>query len=190
MLKKREGLNLRTSDGFMLLLFSPNLLMPPFREGIVPDSPVNTLPLTNLNTLSQSLRCLTIAWIKAYVGHTGNERADELAKSCSTLPITSSNLLPSPAIFKKLLWDHMYSLWHSKWQAHPHCRMSKNFLPKPSKAKSKLILNLSRGQMRRLIELITGHSNRNCPALVAQGVSARRTGHILEALLPQGELRE
>ena len=29
-----------------------------------------------------------------------------------------------------------------------------------------------------------------CPALVAQGVSTRRTGHILEALLPQGELRE
>ena len=28
------------------------------------------------------------------------------------------------------------------------------------------------------------------PALVAQGVSTRRTGHILEALLPQGELRE
>ena len=27
-------------------------------------------------------------------------------------------------------------------------------------------------------------------ALVAQGVSTRRTGHILEALLPQGELRE
>ena len=28
------------------------------------------------------------------------------------------------------------------------------------------------------------------PALVAQGVSAHRTGHILEALLPQGESRE
>ena len=83
-----------------------------------------------LNTLSQSLHCLTIAWIKAHVGHTGNECADELAKSCSTFPITSSNLLPSPAIIKKLLWDHMYSLWHSEWQARPHCRMSKNFLPK------------------------------------------------------------
>ena len=29
-----------------------------------------------------------------------------------------------------------------------------------------------------------------CPALVAQGASMRCTGHILEALLPQGELRE
>ena len=29
-----------------------------------------------------------------------------------------------------------------------------------------------------------------CPALVAQSVSTCCTGHILEALLPQGELRE
>ena len=28
------------------------------------------------------------------------------------------------------------------------------------------------------------------PTVVAQGVSARLTGHILEALLPQGELKE
>lgn len=38
-----------------------------------------------LNTLSQSLHCLTISWIKAHVGHTGNERADELAHSCSSI---------------------------------------------------------------------------------------------------------
>ena len=29
-----------------------------------------------------------------------------------------------------------------------------------------------------------------CPTLVAQGVSAPLTGHILEALLPQGEFKE
>ena len=34
------------------------------------------------------------------------------------------------------------------------------------------------------------HTYDERPALVAQGVSTRRTGHILEALLPQGELRE
>ena len=55
----------------------------------------------------------------------------------------------------------MYEVWQNDWQAHPHCCMSKNFLPKPSKAKNRLILHLSRGQMRRLIELITGHSNLN-----------------------------
>ena len=29
-----------------------------------------------------------------------------------------------------------------------------------------------------------------CPTLVAQGVSAHLTGHMLAALLPQGELKE
>ena len=117
--------------------------------------------ISTLNDTSRLLRCLTISWIKAHTGYEGNERADALAKSCVAFRITSNKLLPSPAIFKKLLWDYTYQLWHCEWQAQPHCRMSKNFLPKPSKAKSKLILNLSRGQMRRLIELITGHSNLN-----------------------------
>ena len=41
------------------------------------------------------------------------------------------------------------------------CRLSKNFLPCPCKNKSKEILKLSRSQMRRLIELITGQNNLN-----------------------------
>ena len=36
----------------------------------------------------------------------------------------------------------------------------------------------------------TGISKLICPTLVAQGVSARFTGHILEVLFPQGELKE
>ena len=70
-------------------------------------------------------------------------------------------LIPSPSVFKSPLWNYIYDIWHQEWQLHPHCRMSKNFLPKPSKAKSRVLLHLSRGQMRRLIELITGHSNLN-----------------------------
>ena len=49
----------------------------------------------------------------------------------------------------------MYEIWHREWQDHPHCRMSKTFVPKPSPSKSRLLLHLSRGQMHRLIELIT-----------------------------------
>ena len=41
------------------------------------------------------------------------------------------------------------------------CRLSKNFLPEPNWIKSKQILHLSRGQLRRLLELITGQSNLN-----------------------------
>ena len=37
---------------------------------------------------------------------------------------------------------------------------------------------------------VRGSKNRTCQTLVAQGVSAHLTGHILEALLPQVELKE
>ena len=39
-------------------------------------------------------------------------------------------------------------------------------------------------------EQILSSTVMKCPTLVAQGVSARLTGHILEALLLQGELKE
>ena len=41
------------------------------------------------------------------------------------------------------------------------CRLSKNFLPYPCKSKSKEILTLSRSQVKRLIEIITGQNNLN-----------------------------
>ena len=125
----------------------PHLLLPTDRfVKIFTDSQATLLAIVTsqlvkntilaLNALSQNLCSLTISWIKAHVGHTGNERADELARSCSTFPISSSDILPSPSTFKRLLWNHMYEIWHSEWQDHPHCRMSKNFLPKPSPPKA------------------------------------------------------
>ena len=114
-----------------------------------------------INSISNALRHISISWIKAHTGHPGNELADDLAKSCASFPINSFPLLPSPAIFKKLLWDNIYKEWHNEWQLHPHCRLSKNFLPKPSRQKTRSLLHLSRSQMRRLIELITGQNNLN-----------------------------
>ena len=55
----------------------------------------------------------------------------------------------------------MYKAWENKWVSNPTCRLSKNFLPRPDKNKSKEILQLSRSQMRRLTELITGQNNLN-----------------------------
>ena len=70
-------------------------------------------------------------------------------------------LFPPYSHFKTELWAAIYKIWATEWQTHPTCRLSKNFLPKPDRNKSKQILHLSRGQMRRLIELISGQSNLN-----------------------------
>ena len=64
-------------------------------------------------------------------------------------------------IFKTELWDVTYKLWKDEWSTNSTCRLSKNFLPYPDKNKSKEILKLSRSQMRRLLELITGQNNLN-----------------------------
>ena len=54
-----------------------------------------------------------------------------------------------------------YKLWTTEWTNQPTCKLSKNFLPFPSKHKRKEILKLSSSQMRRLVELITGQNNLN-----------------------------
>ena len=66
--------------------------------------------ILSLSSLSLLLSKLTITWIKAHIGHHGNERTDQLARSCSSFPISTSNFLPSPIIFKHHLWNSIYTL--------------------------------------------------------------------------------
>ena len=75
--------------------------------------------------------------------------------------ISIHDLLPPYSHFKQQLTDITYKFWTDEWLSHNTCRLSKNFLPFPSKNKSKEILKLSRSQMRRLIEVITGQNNLN-----------------------------
>ena len=98
---------------------------------------------------------LEISWIKAHVGHEGNERADQLARDAYKLDVTTHDLLPPYSHFKQELADITYKFWTDEWVSHNTCRLSKNFLPFPNKNKSQEILKLSRSQMQRLIELIT-----------------------------------
>jgi len=55
----------------------------------------------------------------------------------------------------------MYDKWHTYWQGVNECRLTKNFMPRPSKNKTNKILKHSRSQVRRLIEVITGQNNLN-----------------------------
>ena len=78
-----------------------------------------------------------LAWIKAHVGHWGNERADQLARDSINLIRNIYGVMLPYSHFKKELWDVTYKLWSAKWIANPTCRLSKNFLPYPDKNKSK-----------------------------------------------------
>ena len=93
--------------------------------------------------------------------HPGNELADKMAREAMNQIENIHGLFPPYSHFKTELWAAIYKIWATEWQTHPTCRLSKNFLPKPDRNKSKQILHLSRGQMRRLIELISGQRNLN-----------------------------
>ena len=83
------------------------------------------------------------------------------ARDSSTLTHNVHGISPPYSHFKSALWEVMYNIWGREWTDNPTCRLSKNFLPKPCKRKSKEILKLSRSQMRCLIEIITGQNNLN-----------------------------
>ena len=117
--------------------------------------------ISALNLVGTKVDRLEIAWIKAHVGHWGNERADQLARDSINRTHNVHGILLPYSHFKNELWDVTYKLWKDEWINNPTCRLSKNFLPYPCKNKSKDILKLARGQMRRLIELITGQNNLN-----------------------------
>ena len=117
--------------------------------------------ISTLNLVGGKTDRLEIAWIKAHVGHWGNERADELARDSKSLVHNVHGILLPYSHFKSELWEVTYKLWKEEWINNPTCRLSKNFLPYPDKNKSKELLKLSRSQMRRLLELITGQNNLN-----------------------------
>ena len=94
--------------------------------------------ITSLSAIGNRVHKLEIIWIKAHVGHPGNERADQLARDATQLEnIHSTEILTPYSHFKKQLLDTTYALWKDEWSTQQTCRLSKNFLPYTSKHKSK-----------------------------------------------------
>ena len=110
--------------------------------------------IMELNKLVQQGVSVEVCWIKAHIGHEGNERADEEARRAESLEDIHTAILVPFAYFKNCVKNATYDLWKQEWENNPTCRMSKNFLTEPHIGKSKEIMQLARGQMRRLIEII------------------------------------
>ena len=96
---------------------------------------------------------ITLHWIKAHVGHEGNERADSLTKQGTSLvippvsPPNNPNILPTPiplSHVKKLSRERSLAKWNSQWDKSSHCRQTKIFSPKVDPLKSGHLLRLNR----------------------------------------------
>ena len=84
-----------------------------------------------------------------------------MAREAVNLTPTVHGIIPPYSYFKNQLNNVTYKLWADEWTQQPTCRLSKNFLPFPCKRKSIEILRLSRSQMKRMLELITGQNYLN-----------------------------
>ena len=109
----------------------------------------------NLNLISGNIR---LVWIKAHVGHEGNEKADSLAKVGTTLADIARIALPKQAT-KLAIRQAIDDIWDFQWTRYHDGRQSKQFYKLPNRSKAKYSYNLSRQELGRLIRLVTGHNN-------------------------------
>ena len=109
----------------------------------------------NLNLVSGNLR---LVWIKAHVGHQGNERADQLAKAGTVLPDVTRVALPKQAT-KAAIKHAIDEIWSFQWTQYNDGRQSKQFYQLPDRTKAKYSYHLNRQDLGRLIRIVTGHNN-------------------------------
>jgi hypothetical protein len=72
---------------------------------------------------------VTINWIKAHVGHEGNERADALAKEGTTkMNYNAEPIIPVPRSWiKGKIHAYLTKEWTSRWQGTSEARQTKLF---------------------------------------------------------------
>ena len=113
-----------------------------------------------LNSASQGNN-VTIRWVKAHIGYTGNERADVLAKqgaeiNSGTLEQGTPNR--SKSVIHAAIKSAVVSLWNREWQASTTCRQTKHFFPEVSLSKSLEYTKCRRTVFSAVVQFITGHN--------------------------------
>ena len=111
----------------------------------------------NLNLIPGNVR---LVWIKAHVGHEGNERADELAKVGTNLGAEFISHIPLPKQATKMaIRTAIDEIWDFQWTRYSDGRQSKQFFSLPNRKKAKYCYNLNRQEFGRLVRIVTGHNN-------------------------------
>ena len=102
---------------------------------------------------------LTVVWIKAHVGHEGNEEADRLAKLGTVNSDKHIQVGTPQAEIKSDISKYVRRLWDEEWQTYTEGKHTKEFYAHNDKNKAKALLTLSRFELSRFVGLVTGHGN-------------------------------
>ena len=113
--------------------------------------------LEGLEQVAHIINTLTVSWIKAHVGHEGNEAADLAAKEGAHTNSIFCRPIPVPwTDVKNRIEHHINCKWKANWDAIQGHKHTKFFYKGPDAIKSKGILRLSRTNLTLWIRAITG----------------------------------
>ena len=90
-----------------------------------------------LNELAKKTRRITIVWIKANVGHEGNELADELAKEGTKKKLQTCNIGIPHNNIKTLIKTAHRSIWDNERLEYKETKHTKQFYPESNEKHAK-----------------------------------------------------
>ena len=111
--------------------------------------------IKSLNSLAAS-NTVTLHWVKAHVGHYGNEFADDAAKLGTSLNRVTTNIPPSKAELTSRVKSYFRQQWSTRWgDLHGHA-ISKVFYPAPDSKRAQSLISLPRPALSRVLQATTG----------------------------------
>lgn len=113
------------------------------------------------NTLKQVAQSnkIELRWVKGHNNEEGNSKADELARTGSALGDTmdGTTIAPTPKCLTDILKQNTLKTLKQRWDNTPGCRQAKEAMCSPNLKTAEYYLRLSRGNLRLITGILTGH---------------------------------
>ena len=110
----------------------------------------------NMLNLLGTTTDVTLLWIKAHVGHSGNEMADNLAKEGAGGAGESIILPTANTVTNLKIKDHLIKEWRATWANLDACRQTKIFFNDVNINFSKKLVRLNRKDYSKVVRWVTG----------------------------------